>query len=116
MRRRRPARVSIAAARRLAEECGMSQVAVVGWDPKTGRTWVATYGKSLTDCEQAAMLGNKIKHQVLDWPEERCQAEPARVQRRRKLDPELKKLERWIRSPAGKKAFDRAFGKIERPM
>ncbi len=109
-RRRGPARVSIAAAKRLARECGMSQVAVVGWDGKTGRTWVATYGQSITDCEQAAMLGNKIKRQVLGWPEEQCDARPARMRRRERRDPELERLERWLRSPAGRKAFEEAFG------
>lgn len=112
MKRRRPARVSIAAAKRVAKECGMTQVVVVGWDGKTGNTWVATYGVTLTDCEQAAVLGNKIKRQVLAWPEELCEAKPARVRRKEKLDPELERLKRWLRSPNGKRSLKVAIGDV----
>lgn len=84
MRRRRPGklrRVPITVAKRLANELGMSQVAIVAWDRDTGLTHVVTYGQSVTDCEQAAHLGNLIKRNILGWPEEKCTV-PARVRRR----------------------------------
>jgi hypothetical protein len=75
-----PKRIPIAAAKRIADEHGCSQVIVLAFDTE-GRTHVVTYGRTLKDCEQAAAGGNKMK-QVMGWPEELCQAKPARVARK----------------------------------
>jgi hypothetical protein len=75
-------RVPIAAAKRLAEAYGQSQVIIVTWDKHRGVQQVATYGVSLTDSTQAAQGGNRVKV-ALGWPESLCAAEPARVKRAR---------------------------------
>lgn len=70
-------RIPIAAAQRIAEDYDKSQVIVITWDRVSGVQDVATYGKSLKDCEEAAKGGNFIKR-ALGWPEDMCNATPAR--------------------------------------
>jgi len=69
-------RIPIADAKRIAEAHGQRQVIIVTWDGKN--THVVTYGQSVDDCKQAAEGGNKLKR-FLGWPEELCQARPARA-------------------------------------
>jgi hypothetical protein len=73
-------RIPITEAKRLAETYSQSQVIIVTWDKINNRQHVVTYGKSITDCEQAALGGNFVK-KALGWPDEHCHAEPARVRR-----------------------------------
>lgn len=60
-----PRRIPIAAARALASEQGLTQVILAAWDGR--RTHIVTYGVSVTDCDQAALGGEKIKA-ALGWP------------------------------------------------
>ena len=76
-----PRRVPIQAAKDVAHKYGLTHAILVGWDGK--RTHVVTYGKTLEQCEQAAIGGNKIKR-WLGFPEEMCNAVPARAKRKRK--------------------------------
>lgn len=71
-----PKRIPIAAARRIAIDHGCSQVIVLAWDGE--KTHVVTYGKTKADCLQAAAGGNKMKR-AMGWPEELCNAQPARA-------------------------------------
>jgi len=80
-----PKRVPIKAAKDVAHKYGLSQVVVVGWDGKL--THVVTYGTTLEQCEQAAIGGNKIKR-WLGFPEQMCDAMPARVKRSKKNNKE----------------------------
>ncbi len=48
---------------------------------------VATYGRNIEQCAQAADFGNKLKH-ALGWPDS-LHAQPSRV---RKLQAKIKKL------------------------
>lgn len=78
-----PERIPISAAKQIAEQHGCKQVIVVAYDEQ-GLTHVVTYGKSVRDCEQAAMGGNFVKR-ALGWPEELCKDKPARQRRREGL-------------------------------
>ena len=71
-------RIPITAAKRISDMYGQSHIVVVTWDKVNNRQHVVTYGKSVTDCEQAAIGGNNIK-KASNWPDELCHDEPARV-------------------------------------
>lgn len=73
-------RIPISDLKKLGKERGYSQVIVVAWDKETGTTSVATWGESLTECEQAAKGGNFVK-KALNWPDEMCNAKPARIRK-----------------------------------
>jgi len=79
-------RVPFSEAKRLSAQYGLNQVIVVAWDKANNRTHIVTYGKSLTDCEQAAAGGNFVKN-ALGWPDELCHSEPARMRRKRAESP-----------------------------
>lgn len=70
-------RIPIKECKDISVKYGQAQVILVTWDAKAGRVHVVTYGKSLKDCEQAAIGGNKVK-KALGWPEDMCNAVPAR--------------------------------------
>lgn len=71
-----PKRIPIAAAKRLAADLGLRQVIIVAHDGE--RAHVVTYGKSREDCRLAAESGNNLKRHM-GWPEDLCNAKPARV-------------------------------------
>jgi len=70
-----PKRVPISVAREVCEKTSARQVILAIWDGE--RTHIITYGKSVEDCQQAAVGGNVIKR-ALGWPEELCNAKPRR--------------------------------------
>ena len=71
-------RVPIVAAKRIADEFGKDQVIVLCFSKADGKTWVTTYGRTIEDCKQAAEGGNRLKR-AMGWPEELCDAQPARA-------------------------------------
>jgi transposase-like protein len=87
-------RLPITAVKQLATEHDLSQVIVFGWDGE--QTHVATYGKSVEDCDQAARGANAIKHKW-KWPEE-TMAEPSRV---KALRAEIKQLKEQLAQLTG---------------
>ena len=54
-------RIPIMAVRKFCGEQDLDQVIVVGFSRKTGVTAVATFGKTLEDCAQAAAGGTLVK-------------------------------------------------------
>jgi len=70
--------VTISVAKRISKECEKDVVVIIAFDRKYHQQCVATYGKSLQDCIEAAAFGNGIKRNVLKWPEKECNAKPAR--------------------------------------
>lgn len=68
--------IPIAAAKRISEDYGYSQIIIHAYDGETGIHNVTTYGKSLSDCENAAKGGNAIK-KLLGW--ENSDAVPERI-------------------------------------
>lgn len=70
-------RIPINWGKKIAEELGYTQVIIHGYDGETGEQCVTTYGKTISDCENAAEGGNAIKR-LLGWPEELCNAKPKR--------------------------------------
>jgi hypothetical protein len=79
-------KISIKHLKQLAEDTGQQQLIAFGWDGK--QTNVATYGKTIEDCAQAAAGANKIK-QGWGWPEDTI-TEPSRV---KALQQQIKQLE-----------------------
>lgn len=73
--------IPIAGAKRIAQESGYPVIVVFAIDPETNKQHVTTYGVTLRHCEWAAKLGNNLKR-ALGWPEEECDAKPARVKRK----------------------------------
>lgn len=53
-------RMPISAAKYIAEKYEKDQVIILCWDRKTRDTWVTTYGKSKSDCKEAAMGGEHL--------------------------------------------------------
>lgn len=74
-------RIPIKDAKEIGLKNGYSQVIIVAWDGETSTTSVCTWGKSLKDCDQAAMGGNFVK-KALGWPDHLCQDKPARIKRK----------------------------------
>jgi hypothetical protein len=70
--------IPISVAKRIAAEYDKNQVIIVTWDKKHGMSHVTTYGKTLKECEQAAIGGNLVK-MALGWPDKLCHAKPKRL-------------------------------------
>lgn len=68
-------RIPIKALKIMAQHLKLTHIIVFAYDGKAQH--VATYGKTVDGCAQAADFGNKLKDQ-LGWPES-LHAEPARV-------------------------------------
>lgn len=73
-------RIPISAVKEIAEKYGYTQVIVHGYDGETGIQCVATYGKTLKDCDNAAEGGNVIK-KLCGFPEELCNTKPKRLKK-----------------------------------
>ena len=73
--------VPINVAKDIAEKYSKTQVIIVCWDKHHSRTHVTTYGKTESDCKEAAIGGNKVK-KALGWPNHLCHAKPKRNSRR----------------------------------
>ncbi len=65
--------VPIKMGRAIAEAYNQDQVVIVCFNKEHSKTSVTTYGKTVEDCDQAALGGNMVKR-ALGWPEEHCQA------------------------------------------
>lgn len=74
-------------------ELGYDEVIIVGCQYEDGIQHVTTYGKSQAACENASHGGNSVKA-LLKWPEDKCNAKPARQKKREKLN-RLEKLLRF---------------------
>jgi len=79
-------RIPIKALKILAQHLKLTHIVVFGYDGKSQH--VASYGKSLEACSQAADFANRMKDQ-LGWPQI-LHAQPARV---RRLEARIKELE-----------------------
>ena len=53
-------KIAVADAKRICLDRELDQVIIFGWDKKTGIFETATYGKTRSDCEQAAKGRDKI--------------------------------------------------------
>lgn len=84
-------RIPISAAKAIASDFGYSQVIIHAYDGNTHIQHVTTFGKSDTDCENAAAGGNAIK-KLLKWDEKLCNAKPSRQIRREKMQEVLRSL------------------------
>jgi hypothetical protein len=78
-------KIPITAAKAIANNYGYTQVIIHAFDGETGIQSVATFGKTLDDCKNAADGGNVIKR-LMGWPEEMCHAVPARRTKKPKND------------------------------
>ena len=71
-------RISITAAKEIADKYSQNQVVIVTFDKSENRTHVVTYGQTLEDCAQAAQGGNFVK-KALGWPDSKCQDKPTNL-------------------------------------
>lgn len=81
-------RLPIKALRELANKYKYSVVVAYAYDDKNKMQHIATWGRTIKLCDQAAQWGNMMKD-ALGWPE-RLHAEPNRV---KKLKERTKRLE-----------------------
>jgi LmbE family N-acetylglucosaminyl deacetylase len=84
-------RLPIKALRDLGNKYRYSVVVVYAWDAENEMQHIATWGRSITECDQAAQFGDMMKD-ALHWPEG-LHAQPNRV---KKLQERIKELERRI--------------------
>ncbi len=71
-------KIPIQVCKEISKKYRQDQVILVTWDKTENRTHVVTYGKTIKDCEEAAIGGNKVK-KTLGWPDEMCHAVPDRT-------------------------------------
>jgi len=83
MKKKSSKRIPISAASEIGKKYDKDQVILVTWNKEHGDIWVTTWGKTLTDCSQAAEGGNFVK-KALGWPNELTEAKPAREKKLRK--------------------------------
>lgn len=86
-------RLPIKALKELANKNGQDIVIVFGADSDGHTTHVATWGRSIEECDKAARWGNNMKEK-LGWPDSLTHAEPSRV---RRLQKQIKELEEIVR-------------------
>jgi len=70
-------KLPIKAAKEVSKKYNQDQVILVTFDRTDGLTHVVTYGKTLKDCEEAAIGGNLIK-KFIGFPENLCNSKPRR--------------------------------------
>jgi len=78
-------RIPITAVKDIANKFGYTQVIIHAYDGVTGMQCVATYGKTLKDCENAVKGGNMLK-KFLGFPEEMCNTMPKRSKKKTIVD------------------------------
>jgi hypothetical protein len=74
-------KIPISLAKSISKEYTKDQVIILTWEKETNTTTVTTFGRSQTDCEQAAEGGNVIK-KTLGWPNHLTEDKPARQRRK----------------------------------
>jgi predicted Fe-Mo cluster-binding NifX family protein len=79
--------IPIKVLKEFAQKYGYNTVVVFATDPNN-REYIATYGVTVYECDQASQFGDMMKD-VLRWPES-LHAAPSRV---RKLQKRVKELE-----------------------
>jgi hypothetical protein len=79
-------RIPIKALKEMAKAYGLDHIIVYATEGQTQH--IATYGRTLEECSEAADFGNKMKD-ALGWPEN-LHAQPSRV---RALQKRIKELE-----------------------
>ena len=75
-------RIPIEAAKQISKKYDQKQVILVTFG-NDGVTHVVTYGRTLKDCEQAAIGGNFVK-KALGFQAEQCVDAPSRILRKRR--------------------------------
>ena len=86
-------RLPIKALRELAKKFGYSHVVVFAYDRNKNMSHIATYGRTIKECDQAAQFGDMLKD-ALHWPES-LHTVPNRV---KVLQDIIKELEQVLRS------------------
>jgi hypothetical protein len=74
-------RLPIQAAKDISKKYKQAQVILVTWDEADKLVHTVSYGDTLDNCEKAAVGANVVR-KALGFPEELCQAVPARVRRK----------------------------------
>ena len=67
--------IPISTAHYLSQKFEYPEIIIFAYDPKTGKQHITTYGKTESQCLDAAQAGNFLK-KALGWPEDECNAQP----------------------------------------
>ncbi|MCW7071882.1 MAG: hypothetical protein OCU12_06125 [Methanophagales archaeon] len=94
-------KIPIKALKDLAQKYELSHVIVLAHDCNGKTDHIATYGRTLEQCSQAADFGNTLKD-ALGWPAS-LHKQPSRV---RRLQKRIKELEKELEEIAQKKETD----------
>jgi hypothetical protein len=70
--------IPIRVAKEIADKYDWPEVVIFAYEPDTNHQHITTYGKTIKQCEDAAMAGNYFKEK-LGWPKELCNALPRRI-------------------------------------
>lgn len=81
-------KIPIKALKEFSEKYKLTHVIVFAHDENETTDHIATYGRTIDQCSQAADFGNKLKDE-LRWPKS-LHAQPSRVRRLQKQIKELK--------------------------
>jgi hypothetical protein len=92
-------RISISALKELAKKYKLDHVIVFATEGK--QQHIATYGRTIQECSEAADFGNKMK-ETLGWPEQ-LRANPLRV---KKLKTRIKELEVRLKDEEDARTLD----------
>jgi len=85
-------KIPIKALKEFSEKYKLTHVIVLAHDENGKTDHVATYGRTIEQCSQAADFGNKLKD-GLGWPQS-LHAQPSRV---RRLQKQIKELEEKLK-------------------
>lgn len=85
-------RIPIKALREFGKKYHLTHVIVLAHDSEQDH--VATWGRTIEQCSQAADFGNSVK-EFMGWPKSLCDAQPPRV---RKLQAENEQLKAELAS------------------
>jgi hypothetical protein len=88
-------RLPVKALKELANKYGYAVVVVYAFEAESKISHVATWGRTIKLCDQAAQWGNMLKD-ALGWPE-RLHAEPNRVKKMQERIKELERLEMAVK-------------------
>lgn len=96
--------IPIELAKEIAEKYGYDIIAIIGWN-QVGNQHVTTFGQTISLCDWAARLGNKIKADILKWPDEFCHAEPKPSAIRKKYNLLLSEVKAAIEKMESNRRF-----------
>lgn len=109
-------RLPIQAAKDIAKKYGQDQVILITWDKENHLIHTVSYGKTASDCSQAALGANIVKA-AIGYPEKDCHAVPYRARKKLPLVDYRVEFEggvpmTCVRIPPGQSYGTRVYGGV----